>query len=341
MFDVPSQYISADLLRLCKHIQVLSSDVHPCLDYIKDYPLPESRSFQLESNDCYNRFSRRVGRTVSFRDDFTRTPVYEGSFIRQIQSLSVNTASVSAQHLLSQVLPNVSMLQIQVSRNADLLLRFLSLNPPITVLSIQHTAPHTDRVDEWSTFTDALGTALHHLPNLSALQLEIDDEDLNPSFITVLSTLPHLKKLSLGEEQQIAISQALAHWPATAGSESDAPFLALEHLVLDVKKYTYLDKQSAKSRPSFDKLTKRNLDESRYHDWMRQQAQGWAKRCPKLKWMLMYRLYFGGLAFSFEEEGRRARAVMVPGRRPYDELDSTFLCGPRMGRGVKRIDYGL
>jgi len=39
-FDVPSEAISADLLRLCGHIQFLISDVHPCLDHLRDCPFP-------------------------------------------------------------------------------------------------------------------------------------------------------------------------------------------------------------------------------------------------------------------------------------------------------------
>jgi len=233
------------------------------------------------------------------------------------------------------------MFQVKVARDADLFLRFLSLNSQISVLSIQHTVPHADRVDEWSTFTDKLGIALHSLTNLTALQIEIDDEDLTPSFITILSTLLHLKRLSLGEKQQRAMSDALELWPATSASGSDLYFPALEYLVLDIKKYAYLDTRSARKRPSFNKLTKHKLEKSGCREWMRQQAEGWCKRCPKLKWMLMYRLYFGGLAFSFEREVRRARPVGSAGRRPYDELESTFQCEPRMGREMERNEDGL
>jgi len=121
---------------------------------------------------------------------------YEGSFISQIQSLSVNAASYSAPRLLSQRLSNVTNIQIQISHDAALLLRFLTLNPQITVFSIQHTQPHVSRVDGWGTFTTQLGAALHCLPDLEALRIDIDDEDLTASFIRILSTLPHTSKNS-------------------------------------------------------------------------------------------------------------------------------------------------
>ena len=319
-FDVPSQSISADLLRLCGHIQLFSSDVHPCLDHLRDYPLPKLQSFQLDSNDCYNRFSRQWGSTDPLRDHSPRTPIYDGSFTTQIESLSVNTASISAHHLLSQTFPNISTLQTQISRNATLLLHFLSLHPHLNVLSIQHTQPHASRVDEWSTFTNSLGTALHRLPHLRALQLEIDDEDLTPAFITALRTLPHLKSLCLGApEQRAVVAETLESWPAPADSktesdsDSDAElhFPALERLVLDVKRYAYLDTQGAGARPNFDKLTMRNAEKGGFLEWMRLQAERWGKRCPKLKWILMYRVYSGGMEFVFEGEGdgRRGRAV--------------------------------
>jgi len=103
--------------------------------------------------------------------------------------------------------------------------------------------------------------------------------------------------------------------PADSNSDSDSEselhFPALERLVLDVKRYAYLDTQGVEARPDLDRLTMRNAEKGGYLDWTRQQAEGWGRRCPMLKWMLMYRVYSGGMEFVFggEGEGRRVRAV--------------------------------
>ena len=216
----------------------------------------------------------------------------------QIQFLSVNTASESARELLSRKWHDVSILQIQIGRDVTLLLQFLMLNhATLRVLSIQHTAPQSERVDDWHRSLPMLGHALS-ATFLESLHIDIDDEDLTPRFLLDLTKLRHLKRLSLGEKQQKVISKDLESWP------EGLHFPALEHLVLDVKKYIYVDKPGAdasakaKAPPNFGDLTWRSFGQSRYHDWMRDQVMAWGMRCPKLKWMLMYRVYYGGMAFS-------------------------------------------
>jgi len=293
----PSQEIFWHILRVCGHLKHLSSDVYPQLSSDPDSGFDES------SESTYP-FLQTLHLAETIVDD-------EGAYFPPMDSLtalSIDGTSAWYEDLMTQSLPTVSSLAMQVDHAfPDLFLDFLTINPQLRILSFHmqsDTAPRDNGF--WAPFIRKLPRALRQLRRLESLKFDPNDDEFTKTILLAISKLGTLRRLSLGHHGFWSTSSKLRTWPA------EMRFPSLEYLELEISSYSYkTDISSSHGTPQ---------EEALELQYATQQARHWACHHPNLKWIALE-----GYAFSLDEE-RQPRCLNRSEAKDdyFNELKDTF-----------------